>query len=142
MAPAHYDKSPGVFFVNRKKIKEAFKEIELELKKFSPTLARQSRWLILNKADLFDENEWKKFNKPSFKYADCSTCSKKLGLDTYTNTNGFFTEYSMTIPSEDMAEVYSHLITGNYKISDDSILKKKIEFIKNKLKEIDNTFIF
>ena len=48
----------------------------------------------------------------------------------------------MTIPSEDMAEVYSHLITGNYKISDDAILKKKIEFIKDKLNEIDNTFIF
>ena len=48
----------------------------------------------------------------------------------------------MTIPSEDMAEVYSHLITGNYKISDDEILNKKIEFIKNKLKEIDNTFVF
>ena len=56
------------------------------------------------------KNEWKKFNEPNFKYADCSTCSKKLGLDTYKNTNGFFTEYSMTIPSEDMAEVYSHLI--------------------------------
>ena len=92
--------------------------------------------------DLFDENEWKKFNKPSFKYADCSTCSKKLRLDTYTNTNGFFTEYSMTIPSEDMAEVYSHLISGNYKISDDEILNKKIKFIKDKLKEIDNTFLF
>ena len=92
--------------------------------------------------DLFNEKEWKKFNKPGFKYSDCSTCSKKLGLDTYTNTNGFFTEYSMTIPSEDMAEVYSHLITGNYKISDDEILNKKIKFIKNKLKEIDNTFVF
>ncbi len=92
--------------------------------------------------DLFDENEWKKLNKPSFKYAECSTCSKKLGLDTYANTNGFFTEYSMTIPSEDMAEVYSHLITGNYKISDDKILNKKIEFIKDKLKKIDNTFVF
>ena len=43
--------------------KEAFKEIELELEKFSPTLARQSRWLILNKADLFDENEHKKLLK-------------------------------------------------------------------------------
>ena len=39
--------------------------------------------------DLFNEDEWKKFNKPNFKYADCSTCSKKLGLDTYKNTNGF-----------------------------------------------------
>ena len=43
--------------------KEAFKEIELELEKFSPTLARQSRWLILNKADLFNENEHKKLLK-------------------------------------------------------------------------------
>ncbi len=92
--------------------------------------------------ELFDEGEWKKFNEPNFKYADCSTCSKKLGLDTYKNTNGFFTEYSMTIPSEDMAEVYSHLITGNYKISNDEIIKKKIKFIKDKLKEIDNTFTF
>ena len=92
--------------------------------------------------ELFDEDKRKKFNKPNFEYADCSTCSKKLGLDTYENTNGFFTEYSKTIPSEDMAEVYSHLITGNYEISDDKILNKKIKFIKDKLKEINNTFVF
>tara|TARA_B100000497_G_C7510178_1_gene310832 strand:+ start:12 stop:734 length:723 start_codon:yes stop_codon:yes gene_type:complete len=92
--------------------------------------------------DLFDENEWKNFNKSTFKYADCSTCSKKLGLDTYANTNGFFTEYSKTTPSEDMAEVFSHLISKNYKISNDPILSKKIEFIKNKLREIDKNFKF
>ena len=92
--------------------------------------------------ELFNEDKWKKFNEPNFKYADCSTCSKKLGLDTYKRTEGFFTEYSMTIPSEDMAEVYSHLITGNYENLDDKILNKKIKFIKNKLKEIDNTFVF
>jgi hypothetical protein len=92
--------------------------------------------------DLFNEDEWKKFNKPNFKYTDCSTCSKKLGLETYKNTNGFFTEYSMTIPSEDMAEVYSHLISGDYKNLNDEILNKKIKFIKDKLKEIDNSFIF
>ena len=92
--------------------------------------------------ELFDEDEWKKFNEPNFEYADCSTCSKKLGLDTYKKTEGFFTEYSMTIPSEDMAEVFSHLITRNYKILDDEILNKKIKFIKDKLKKIDNTFVF
>ena len=92
--------------------------------------------------DLFDEDEWRKFNEPNFKYADCSTCSKKLGLDTYENTIGFFTEYSMTTPSEDMAEVYSHLITGNYKNSNDIILNKKINFIKDILKEVDSTFVF
>ena len=92
--------------------------------------------------DLFNEDEWKKFNEPNFKYAECSTCSKKLGLDTYNKTNGFFTEYSMTIPSEDMAEVYSHLIMGNYKNSDDKILNEKIKFIKDKLRKIDSTFVF
>ena len=92
--------------------------------------------------DLFDEDEWKKFNNPNFKYAECSTCTKNLSLDTYKDTNGFFTEYSMTIPSEDMAEVFSHLITENYKISDDKILNKKIKFIKDKLKEIDNNLVF
>ena len=91
---------------------------------------------------LFNEDEWKKFNEPNFKYAECSTCSKKLGLDTYNKTNGFFTEYSMTIPSEDMAEVYSHLIMGNYKNSDDKILNEKIKFIKDKLRKIDSTFVF
>ena len=92
--------------------------------------------------DLFNENEWKKFNDPNFNYTECSTCSKKLGLDTYKDTNGFFTEYSMTIPSEDMAEVYSHLISGHYKVSNDEILNKKIEYIKEKLNKIDNTFVF
>jgi len=48
----------------------------------------------------------------------------------------------MTIPSEDMAEVYSHLISGNYKVSNDEILNKKIKFIKDKLNKIDNTFVF
>lgn len=92
--------------------------------------------------ELFNENEWKKLNDPKFKYADCSTCSKKLGLDTYKNTDGFFSEYSMTIPSEDMAEVYSHLITGNFKTSNDETLNKKIDFIKERLKIIDDTFVF
>ena len=92
--------------------------------------------------ELFNENEWKKLNDLKFKYADCSTCSKKLGLDTYKNTDGFFSEYSMTIPSEDMAEVYSHLITGNFKTSNDEILNKKIDFIRDRLKIIDDAFIF
>ena len=92
--------------------------------------------------ELFNEDDWKTFNNPNFKYAECSTCSKKLGLETYKKTDGFFTEYSMTIPSEDMAEVYSHLIMGNYKNSDDKILNKKIQYIRDKLKEIDNTFVF
>ena len=48
----------------------------------------------------------------------------------------------MTIPSEDMAEVFSHLIIGNYKDSNDEILNKKIKYIQDKIKENDNTFKF
>ena len=92
--------------------------------------------------DLFSEDEWKSFNNKNFEYADCSTCSKKLGLDTYQNTNGFFTEYSKTTPSEDMAEVFSHLIIDRYQNTNDNVLNKKVEFIKNKLKKIDVTFEF
>tara|TARA_B100000579_G_scaffold59126_1_gene42531 strand:+ start:1249 stop:1971 length:723 start_codon:yes stop_codon:yes gene_type:complete len=92
--------------------------------------------------DLFNEDEWKSFNDKSFEYADCSTCSKKLDLDTYQNTNGFFTEYSKTIPSEDMAEVFSHLIIHRYQDTNDNILNKKVEFIKDKLNKIDATFKF
>ena len=113
-------------------------------KKYFERVIHHELFHIINDGfkDLFNEDEWKKFNNPNFKYAECSTCSKKLGLDTYKDTNGFFTEYSMTIPSEDMAEVYSHLISGNYKVLNDEILNKKIKFIKDKLNKIDNTFVF
>jgi len=92
--------------------------------------------------DLFNEDEWKKFKNENFRYADCSVCTKKLGLDTYKDTNGFFTEYSKTTPSEDMAEVFSHLIKNKYKNTNDDTLNNKVRFIKNKLNEIDNTFLF
>mgnify|MGYP001276772992 CR=1 FL=1 len=38
---------------------------------------------------IFNEEIWSKFNKKNFKYAKCSTCTDKLGLDIYNNTNGF-----------------------------------------------------
>ena len=96
---------------------------------------------------LFDEDEWIKFNNHEFKYAECSTCTEKLGLETYKKTNGFFTEYSKSTASEDMAEVYSHIIFLNKKKIDkirklDPILNNKISYIKNKINKIDNSFTF
>ena len=90
---------------------------------------------------LFDEDVWSKFNVKEFEYAECSTCTDKLGLDTYTNTNGFLTEYSRSTASEDMAEVFSHLMIGVNLNSLDPILEKKIHFIKTNLLKIDETFI-
>ena len=91
---------------------------------------------------IFDENLWKKFNQKNFKYAECSTCSDRLGLDLYKKTNGFLTDYSKSIASEDMAEVYSFIVTDNSKIEKiiklDSILFNKVKYIKKKINSIKN----
>ena len=90
---------------------------------------------------LFDEKIWSNFNVKNFKYAKCSTCTDKLGLDTYSNTKGFFSEYSESTASEDMAEVFSHLMIGTDLNNNDPILSKKIQFIKKILLKIDDNFI-
>ena len=97
--------------------------------------------------EFFNENEWKKINDLKFKYAKCSTCTENLGLNKYEETKGFFTEYSKSTASEDMAEVYSHMIYLDaeeiMQIQNlDQILNKKISYIKSKIKKIDNSFIF
>ena len=91
--------------------------------------------------NIFDEKIWSKFNPKEFKYAKCSTCTEKIGLDTYSKPDGFITEYSRSTASEDMAEVFSHLMYGNLPSEIDPILKKKIEFIKKGISKIDENFI-
>jgi len=91
--------------------------------------------------EIFNEKIWTNFNVKNFKYAECSTCTDKLGLDTYSNTEGFFTEYSQSTASEDMAEVFSHLMIGSDLTNNDAILNKKIQFIKTNLLKIDKNFV-
>jgi hypothetical protein len=91
--------------------------------------------------EIFDEKVWSNFNVKNFRYAECSTCTDKLGLDTYSNTEGFFTEYSQSTASEDMAEVFSHLMIGLDLNNNDPILNKKIQFIKTNLLKIDKNFV-
>jgi hypothetical protein len=90
--------------------------------------------------ELFNEKLWSNFNIKEFKYAECSTCTDKLGLDTYKKTDGFFTEYSKSTASEDMAEVFSHLMIKSYLNGIDPILEKKIQFIRLNLLKIDQSF--
>ena len=91
--------------------------------------------------ELFDEKIWSNFNVENFKYAECSTCTNKIGLDTYKKTDGFLTEYSRSTASEDMAEVFSHLMIDSDLSNIDPILNKKIQFIKKNLIKIDKDFI-
>jgi len=93
--------------------------------------------------DFFDDADWKNFNKKKFEYSECSTCNNKWNLSTYNKTKGFLTEYSKSTASEDMAEVFSHLMFYQNKIyNDDPIIKRKILFIKKNILKIDNTFNF
>jgi len=90
--------------------------------------------------------EWKNINNSEFKYAKCSTCSDRLGLSLLKENKGFVTEYSMSTASEDMAEVFSFLITDKKKIENkalkDPILNKKILFLKKNILKVDENFNF
>ena len=90
--------------------------------------------------------KWESFNNPEFKYAECSTCSDRLGLSLLKEDKGFLTEYSMSTPSEDMAEVFSFLMINKKMIEDkasmDPILNNKILLIKNNILKIHENFNF
>ena len=98
-----------------------------------------------NYPDFFNENEFSSFNDSNFNYAECSTCSDSLNLDLYKNTDGFLTEYSKSIPSEDMAEIFSFLMVEKNniekKIDKDKVLKNKVNFIKYNLSKIDKNIL-
>ena len=118
-------------------------DINFNKKYFERVIHHEVFHMIHNSFEnIFNEEIWSNFNDKSFEYAECSTCSARLGLDLYDKTNGFLTEYSKSIASEDMAEVFSFIMTDKIKIKNitnkDSILFNKIEFIKNGIKKIEN----
>ena len=94
----------------------------------------------------FNNNKWSKFNNSKFKYSQCSTCKKNVGLEILNVTNGFFTKYAKTNVSEDMAETFSFLVINNEyiqkKIDADTILNKKTIFIKENVLKIYENFEF
>ena len=93
--------------------------------------------------ELFNENIWKNLNQKGFEYGECSTCNNNWNLDLLDNDSGFFTEYAKSTASEDMAEVFSHLIFYQDGItSENPIIKKKILFIKKSILKIDGVFNF
>jgi len=118
-------------------------DINFNKKYFERVIHHEVFHMIHNSFEnIFNEEIWSNFNDKAFEYAECSTCSDRLGLDLYDKTNGFLTEYSKSIASEDMAEVFSFIMTDKLKIKNiankDSILSNKIEFIKNGIKKIEN----
>jgi len=117
-------------------------DINFNKKYFERVIHHEVFHIIQNSyKNIFDEKIWSDFNDKKFKYAECSTCSDKLGLDLYKETSGFLTEYSQSIASEDMAEVFSFLVTDKINIENktkkDSILFNKVEYIKKGIDKIE-----
>ena len=133
--------------VPNSKTKTLIIDIKFDKKHFERVLHHEIFHMI---NDSYKKNflyeEWENFNNSEFKYAECSTCTDKLGLSLLNENKGFLTEYSMSTPSEDMAEVFSFIITNKEKIEEkalkDSILSKKIFFIKKNILKIDENFNF
>ena len=96
--------------------------------------------------ELFNYDEWKKFNSKDFKYQICSTCTEKFGMKLLKEKKGFLSEYSQSTTGEDMAETFSFLMIENselkLKLQIDDILEKKINFIKTNILLIDQNFKF
>ena len=44
----------------------------------------------LQHKSIFNEEEWIRFNNTNFKYAECSTCTKKIGLEHIPRNKRFF----------------------------------------------------
>ena len=118
-------------------------DIEFNKKYFERVIHHEVFHIInLSYKELFNENEWINFNKKDFQYAKCSTCTDKIDLNTYIDTDGFLTEYSKTTPSEDMAEVFSHIMFNINIPKNDSILQRKKQFIIRNILKVDKTFKF
>jgi hypothetical protein len=118
-------------------------DIEFNKKYFERVIHHEVFHIInLSYKELFNENEWINFNKKDFQYAKCSTCTDKIDLNTYIDTDGFLTEYSKTTPSEDMAEFFSHIMFNINIPKNDSILQNKKEFIIRNILKVDKTFKF
>ena len=121
-------------------------DINFNKKYFERMIHHEIFHMIQNShSNIFDENKFSSFNQGSFNYAECSTCSNRLNLDLYEKTDGFLTEYSKSIPSEDMAEIFSFLMTDKEtiedKINNDKILSNKVNFIKLNLSKIDKNIL-
>ena len=95
---------------------------------------------------MFNQESWGKLNISNFNYQDCSTCSNNIKLKYSNNNKGFLTDYSMSNPYEDMAEIYSFMKTNKKlllkRLHDDQIIENKVNFLKNNISKINQNFEF
>lgn len=91
------------------------------------------------RADIYVDKDWAQLNPPSFKYFEL----QKMDDDAVRVTNlfpGFISRYAENNIAEDKAETFSHMMLNMHEMEcrgkDDTILGKKIEYLKQKMKEV------
>lgn len=105
---------------------------------------------LLDYADdeiLYEDEEWASHNPQGFAYG-AFKFAPDGSLVRNKSLKGFVTEYSLTDPAEDKAEVFAHLIVSaarvNKQCRDDPYLQAKVRAMKLRLAafcpEIDNQF--
>ena len=129
------------------KVKTLIIDIKSDPKHFERSIHHELFHMADDSYDnLFSYDKWEKFNISSFQYAECSTCSNRSDLSLIQDSSGFITEYSMSTASEDMAEIFSFMMTDMDNLSiisqKDSILNNKINFIISEIRKIDSNFKF
>ena len=134
LAPSHYDKSPGVFYISLKRIRQMISARKAKV--IRHTFHHELYHVIDAKLTLIDlDNEWSKINKNPY--------SKTLivsNLKLLNDGKGFITNYAKNNVSEDKAEVFANLI-NDYKatkeiIKNDKIIFKKTQLMISRLKKI------
>jgi hypothetical protein len=93
---------------------------------------------LLDYADdeiLFDDQQWSSHNPAGFEYGYAFTAGGKIQMAKASQ--GFVTDYSLTDPAEDKAEVFSHMIVSaddvERRAKDDLFLKAKMRAMKLRL---------
>lgn len=126
IAPAHYDKSLGVFFVSSDNIKRAIKQKRSKIVKH---VFHHEYYHIIDSElafNIYDE-EWVRLNKYPYN-KDFEPSNAKLLNDK----KGFITNYAMNNEFEDKAELFANLV-NDYDAVKERIKHDKILFAKTKL---------
>ena len=133
LAPGHYDKSPGVFYVNISEINSHGKR-KVELLKH---LFHHEFYHVIDAelSKVYLDDQWSALNNQSY--------SDELIIDSNVIDNsvkGYISKYARNSAAEDKAELYAFMITQhkNFKkvLKTDPILVKKSQLMISRLKSI------
>ena len=94
---------------------------------------------------LWADKEWSSLNRSGFKYGSGGANMRDSNAGVLTERiPGFLTAYSTAALEEDKAEIFAHLLVNRQfvlkRAAADSVMAKKVEFLKKRMKGFDSGF--